>query len=163
MSWATHLREYWARCEQQRGQRSPTTKPTGKMESSRKKWVIKSSLPKASKCATSSLKASAPARPCKPCDQPKQILTKITSEEVQQEVDTESPPFNSLARQPLFHIAIKILGMKTSALIDSGASDNFISSKLVRMIACPIHKLKQNFPVHLGYGSPLVVDSFVRI
>ena len=68
----------------------------------------------------------------------------MTSEEAQQEVDTESPPFNSLARQPLFHIAIKILGIKTSALIDSGASDNIISSKLVRMMACPIHKLKQN-------------------
>ena len=90
-------------------------------------------------------------------------MTKLASKDVPQEVDLETPPFNTLARQPLFHIPVKILGLRTSALIDSGASDNFISSKLVRMIACPIHKLKQNFSVYLGDGSPMVVDSFVRI
>ena len=68
-----------------------------------------------------------------------------------------------MAGQPHFQLPVTISGIRTTGLVDSGASDNFISSKLVRLLACPKHSLKTPSTVLVGDGSPLVANSFVRV
>ena len=47
-------------------------------------------------------------------------------------------------------------------LLDSGASENFISSSFVSICGLPTLPLRQPFTVRAANGSPLTVNTFVR-
>ena len=86
----------------------------------------------------------------------------LTFKSSRPEIDMERL-VNKVAGQPHFKFPVIIFGIRTTGLVDSGANDNFISSTLVRLLACPKHFLKTPSTALVGDGSPLVANSFVRV
>jgi hypothetical protein len=63
----------------------------------------------------------------------------------------------------LFGIAIRIQAYEFVALLDSGATENFISQKSMEKIKCKVWKLQAPMFVRVASGDELKVDSFVKL
>ena len=62
-----------------------------------------------------------------------------------------------------FYFPAEILGAKFVALLDCGASENFMADTLARILGCRFHPLKTPLNVRLANGTRLSCTSFVRV
>ena len=67
------------------------------------------------------------------------------------------------AVSPLFLVPTQVKSQNCSALIDSGATEDFISTRLVTRLQLPTHPLTNPIHVRAANGSILSVDKFVRL
>ena len=64
---------------------------------------------------------------------------------------------------PLLVIPATILNVECNVLIDSGAAGNFISLRLVKMLGCLQHPLKQPTAARVANGQIIPITMFVRL
>ena len=64
---------------------------------------------------------------------------------------------------PLLIISIDVLDQQCTALIDSGAGNNFISYSLVKRLGCTKHRLKKPEAVRVANGEILPITHYVRL
>ena len=72
--------------------------------------------------------------------------------------DPEALPYGSC----LLYVPLTVQGLPVRALLDSGASDNFISERLVNHLSLPRHPLHTPLQVQLANGSSVVISNHVR-
>ena len=66
-------------------------------------------------------------------------------------------------RNPLLIIPIDVLDQQCTALIDSGAGNNFISYSLVKRLGCTKHRLKKPEAVRVANGEILPITHYARL
>ena len=71
--------------------------------------------------------------------------------------------WNLTAMSLLFTIAVHVDGVECLALLDSGASENFISHVLANSLQLPRHKLRNPFTVKAANGELIRVKTFARL
>ena len=74
--------------------------------------------------------------------------------------DVPEPPINAPA--PLLYVPIQLNRSPLRALLDSGASDNFVSLRTVQQLGLPLTVLKDPLPIQMANGQITLVEHGTR-